>query len=567
MAVFLLTEVLGIYVVEEISTDTPNLVKNGNCPLNITGKYTQNRMSKIKAKFHLHKNTVIIVWLGDSLGIGTPFKKGAFVARYSRDNFQKLVEAGARFGNRFVDAYPFPGHYKEPRECQRDMLDFQLRHHRAYNLSEMRTGKSGPVAWHIDIERKYNGKKRFVIFAPLSTLEDTWKSELFGINTRVKTFYSIHRTDGVRKLKKALLSKRFEIMVINFDKIRHCLDELIEYDPDCVFIDEASDFNDSDTKKYKALAKLMADSRRSLLALTGTARPNRPTDVWAIARLINPKTPARLGHFKQKTMEKHPYNQYKWIERPEAKQIVAKIMQPCIRFRTEDVDDMPDHEGVDVSCDLTVLQAKMFKEMKDNMITEDQGKVITAKHAGSRLWKLLQISSGVCRDEHGDKVLIGADKKIEEVKRLIRETPKKTVIMSSFTMVQHYIIDELKGLYKVGHINGQTPAKDRKKILDKFQKGDLDVLVCHPRPTRYGLKMHAASQIIWFGPIYSALDFEQGSARIRGPGTGKTVYVKLSACPLEREVYKLIDHRMEVQQESMDLAQNLKQLYATFLEK
>lgn len=523
----------------------------------------------IKAKFFNHKGTVLIAWTGGlSYDIGKKVSAKNFACKYSAENHKVLVDAGVKFVNRFVDVYNFPGKYDNPRDCQIEMLDFQLRHHRAYNLSEMRTGKSYPVSCQINIHAKYNNKKRFLILAPLSTLEDTWKSELFSVNTNIPTFYSIHNTDGVKRLKKALKRRAQDdkpsIFVINFDKLWRCLDELLEYDPECVFIDEASDFNDHKTRKYKALNTLMSDPSRSLLALTGTPMPNRPSDVWAIARLINSDTPKNWGHFRNKVMEKHPYSQYKWSPRPEAKEIVANLMQPSIRFRTDDVADMPPHEGLELHTAMTAQQDRMFQEMKDQMITEDRGKIITAEHAGARLWKLLQIASGVCRDSEGNPVMIGAENKMVEAKRLIREAPKKTVIMSGFTSVQKYIIKELSGTYRVGHINGGTPGKMRKKILDQFQGDGLDVLVCHPRPTRYGLKMHAASQMLWWAPVYSSLDFEQGSFRIRGPGTGKTWYYMMSCTPLERQIYELIQSRMQDQQDSMEVGRGLQQIYSSF---
>lgn len=519
----------------------------------------------MRGKFIAHKKKVLMVWTGNDAGIGKKLKPNVFACPYSSMNYAKLLKLGCKFDNRFVDAYPFPGHYASPRDCQRDMLDFALRHKRCYDLSEMRVGKSGPVAWEIDVQRKYNGMKRFVIFAPLSTLEDTWRTELFGIMPGVPTFYSTQ--GGTAQLKKALLRGKHQIFVINFDKLFRCLDELLEFDPDCVFLDEASDFNAPDTRKAKALEVLLQNKRRRFKALTGTPIPNRPTDVWAVARFINPNTPRTWHQLRNQTMLKLPHSQYKWVSKPGAKEIVGNLMQPSIRFRTDDVNDMPSHEGMAVHTVMSKKQEQMYKEMKKDLITEDKGKVITAVHAGAKIWKLLQIASGVCYDEDHTPVVIGAEPKMAEVKRLIREASGKTVIMSNFTSVQKYIIQELHKDYRVGLINGGVKAKDRKKQIDMFQNDELDVMVMHPKPTKYGLKLHAASQMIWFGSVYSALEFEQGSARIRGPGTGKTVYIKLSACKLEQEIYDLIDGRMQDQQDSMNIAQGLKQVYTTLLEE
>lgn len=518
----------------------------------------------MKGKFVSHKRKVLMVWTGQAFGLGKPLKPKVFACAYSSRAHAILLSKGVTFSNRFVDAYPFPGHYEKPRDCQKDMLEFALQHKRCYDLGEMRVGKSGPVVWEIDVQRKYNGLKRFIILAPLSTLEDTWKTELFGIMPGVATFYSTQ--GGTAALKKALLKGKHSVFVINFDKLFRCLDELLAFDPDMVFLDEASDFNAHDTRKASALEVLLKNKRRRFKALTGTPIPNRPTDVWSIARFINPNTPKTWHQLRNKTMYKLPHSQYKWVAKKEAKQIVGELMQPSIRFKTDDVNDMPDHEGMSVHTGLSKKQEQMFKEMKRDLITEDKGQVITAVHAGAKLWKLLQIASGVCYDETGKPVIIGAQPKMDEVKRLIREASGKTVIMCKFTSVQTYIIEQLRKDYRVGLINGKVKAKDRKKLIDGFQGDKLDVLVMHPGPTKYGLKLHAASQMIWFGPTYSAMEFEQGCARIRGPGTGKTVYIKLSACELEQEIFQLIDGRMRDQQETMNIAQGLKQAYNTILE-
>jgi len=105
----------------------------------------------VKGKFICHKGKVIMVWRGKSFGLGKRIKANTNAVLYSTMNHQKLVKSGIKFINRFADVYPYPGHYKSPRDCQIEMLDFSMRHHRYYNLSEMRCGKSSPVVWKTDI--------------------------------------------------------------------------------------------------------------------------------------------------------------------------------------------------------------------------------------------------------------------------------------------------------------------------------------------------------------------------------------------------------------------------------
>lgn len=405
-----------------------------------------------KALQKLHNGQIITLWKGNPTDRSKEIKTNLNAQVYSADLFGELTTKGYDVQSPAY-VYQYPGHYTKPRDCQREMLAFQLRHKRWYNLSEPRTGKSAPVAWEIDIDAKYNNKTKFLILAPLSTLLDTWRTELFGICTHIPAFYATQGgTEHLRKaLKKALKRQGPQIFVVNFDKFWRVLPEIIEWGPQKLYIDEASDFNNPDARRSRNLVALLKKYPDiELGALTGTPFPNRPTDAWSIARLINPATPKHLGTFRSMTMTQHPFSKYKWTPKPEAKQILAELMQPSIRFKTDDVNDMPDHEGFIVRTHMAKKQDQMFREMKSEMVTEDKGRIITALSAGTKLWKLLQIASGVCYDEDSVPLLIGAKPKIEEVKRLIRETPKQTVIMSNFTAVQKYIIENLRGEYRVG---------------------------------------------------------------------------------------------------------------------
>jgi hypothetical protein len=418
----------------------------------------------------------------------------------------------------------------------------------------------------------YNGLNKFLIVGPLSTLLNTWKKELFGICTTIPAFYSTQGGTARLKdaLKKAQRRQGPQIFVINTDKVWRVLSELIQWGPDKVFVDEASDFNNADARRSGALVELMKHPDRQLRLLTGTPFANRPTDAWSLLRLINPDTPKYFGQFQRMTMEQEVRKgkgaKYaKWIPKPEAKAILAEYMQPSIRFKTEDVADMPEHEGYFVEAEMGRKQAQMHKDMRVDMIAEDQGRVVTASMAAAKMIKLLQISSGVCYDNNGVPLLIGADPKIQALKRLVRETPKQTVIFSNFISVIKYILQELRSEWKCSFITGSVSAQERQRRIDAFQAGKLDVMVMHPRPTKYGLDLFEASQAVWFGPVYSAVEFKQGNSRIRGPGSGKTAHVMLSNSPLERAIYEMVERRVNDEEETLNMSRDIAQLYQTII--
>lgn len=454
------------------------------------------------------------------------------------------------------DDYDWPGRYKEPRDCQRSMTEFDLTQHRYFNLSEMRTGKTAGVLWPTNIRMRYKGLKRVLILAPLSALDGTWREEVFAIMPEVSAFYAIQRSTA--PAKEALKKAKHQVFVMNYDKFWRLLPEILAFDPERVIVDESSEMLDPTTRRYKALKALMEKPERELVAMTGTPRPNKPTDVWSMCRLINPDTPVSMTAFRNQTMYQPYPGSFRWLPKPGSEKISGALLNPSIRFRTDDVNDMPEHEALPtLYLPAGKKQAKAFKDMMKHFRTEDRDKVITAQHAGVRVWKLLQITSGVVYDDDKTPIVVGAETKLAECRRLIREAPGKTVIMSRYTAIQHYIIKQLEKEFKIGHINGHVPTKKRTQLIHEFQEGDTQVMVMHPGPTKFALRLDAASQMIWFGPTHSTLEYEQGSARIRGPGSGKTTILKLSCSQFENKIFEHVENNQMEQRNAMDLYREL----------
>lgn len=454
--------------------------------------------------------------------------------------------------------YDFPGEYEQPRDCQREMVKYGLRYKRYFNLSEMRVGKTAATIWVIDLRMQYYGLEKVIIVAPLTTIDDTWRTELFGIIPHVPVYYGTKSNDH---LVKAVQENKHDIYVINPAKLQkqYVIDALLKLNPGLIVVDEMMEFKASTTSQYEGLEQFFfpenGGKSRGFIPLSGTLGSQELTDVWTSARFINAETPSQFSHFKNKVMyQPEPkFERYRWDVREGAEEYVASLLQPSVRFRTDDINDMPKHEGMSVRAGMGAAQKRMFKEMKTEMITEDRGKVVTAANAAVKLWKLLQIASGVVYSEDSAPVLCGAPGKLKELSRLIRDTPHKTVIMSGWTCQQQYIMDHLSKDYKVDLINGKVKSRARKAAIDRFQEGDTDVLVCHPKTTKHGIKLHAGSLLIWFGPRTSTEEFVQGSARIRGPGTGKTVWCELSCTDLEEKWFDIVKNRKQTQERIVDL--------------
>ena len=74
--------------------------------------------------------------------------------------------------------YDWPGRYK-PFDAQREAAAFLSMYDRAFNLSELGTGKSLASLWAYDYLRSIGHLHKVLVVSPLSTLERTWADEVF----------------------------------------------------------------------------------------------------------------------------------------------------------------------------------------------------------------------------------------------------------------------------------------------------------------------------------------------------------------------------------------------------
>ena len=469
--------------------------------------------------------------------------------------------------NIYIRPYSYPGNYKNPRDCQVDMVKFDLQHERYWNLSQMRTGKTAGVLWGTDIRMSFMGLQRILIIAPKASLKLTWKKEIFSIMPQVATFYATGNSTA--PAKKAFLEGRYQIICINPDKFWRVRSAIQQWKPQRLIVDESSDFNDPTSKRSKNL-KVLIQSLPDLqfVPMTGTPLPNRPTDVWSIGRFVNDDFAARYPKFSDfegatmRNLYKVAPGIFKQAPRENAAEIVAEALTPSIRKLTDEVNDLPDQEDMIFEVNMGDKQRKAFNEMRLHYITQDEesGAVITADMALIRMQKMLQIAQGVAYDNEGADLIVGAGPKIEEAKRLILESSGKALIMTHYKGVQRMLMKHFEKSFEVRLINGDTPEDDMIRYQKEFQLGKVNLLILGPVKVKYSLQFDAAGVTIWWGPIFSNLIHTQASARMRGVETGvfdKTLNAMLSCCSFERQVYETIADRDVMQSEAVDLYRNL----------
>jgi SNF2 family DNA or RNA helicase len=289
--------------------------------------------------------------------------------------------------------------------------------------------------------------------------------------------------------------------------------------------------------------------------LTGTPAAQSPADAFGLAKLINPtNTPKFFGHFRDMVMYK--IGLYKWIPKPNAQQVVHRVLQPAIRFEKSQCIDLPDVTYVERDAPLTPQQEKYYKILKDQMLINAAGEQITAVNAATSINKLLQISGGAVYTDTKEVVEFDVSNRLRVVHEVIEEASHKVLVFVPFT---HTI--ELLKTYLEKHgieadvINGQVPVSRRHDIIERFQRDEQpQVLIIQPQAASHGLTLTAANVIIWYSPVTSVETYLQANARINRPGQKNPMtIVHIKGSEVESRLYKMLQNNINSHTKIIDL--------------
>jgi SNF2 family DNA or RNA helicase len=449
------------------------------------------------------------------------------------------------------DGFQFAGRYS-PMSHQVETAEFLTVNRRAFVLNDMGTGKSAAALWAMDYLRQRGYVSRVLVVCPVSVTK-VWVDEGFTVVPHL----SVGVMMGTRAKRLDVLAANDPIVVINFDGLTSLKAEMKDKF-DLIIVDEASTYRNASTLRYKALKSLIKAETR-LWMMTGTPTPNAPTDAWAMVRLVSPgNVPGSFKLFQETVMR--PAGPYKWVPKDGHKEIVWTAMQPAVRFKKKDCLDLPPLTYNNRYCELSKPQQAMFDQIRKTMRHETDAVSITAANAAVRVIKLQQICCGIVKDDAGDPVMVDDTPRIELLKEILEEIPGKVIVFAPFIFVIKRLQKLLSELYSCAVVYGDVGQAERGQIFHDFQNdpNGPKILIAHPATTAHGLTLTAASNIIWYAPIYSIEQYEQANARIDRKGQLESCTIThIGAHPFEWAIYNVLQTKASLQSELLALYQKM----------
>lgn len=458
---------------------------------------------------------------------------------HHEDSIKYLRNIGVPVPGMMATYYDWPGKFK-PFNHQKVTADFIYENKVCFVLNDIGTGKTASVIWALEYLRKRGVFKRIIIASTKSTLRDVWEAEIAGISLQA----DVAVVHGSPAKRKKLLSEEHDYYIMTHAGLKWYVNNQRE-DIDCLVIDELGEFSNAQTQGWKAL-NVLTTKIPYRIGITGQPTPRAPTDAWAQAKVMKTgrgNVPKYFGTFRREVMQQVMQN--KWIPIPGWERRVHEILQPAVRFSRDDCLDLPETTYSYRQVELSETQEEIYKLMKKDLYAEyKQGKILAANEL-VKVMRLVQVASGVVYDVDSNHLIIGAQDRIEELKRVYDESNGKLIVFAPYAGTIEYIAQELKDFAPIAVVTGKTSLGERTKIFNSFQTSDeIRMLVAQPGTMAHGLTLTRAATTLWFAPINSNRIYTQANGRIvRATQTKKTNIIHLFATAEERRMYRALQYQ------------------------
>ena len=401
------------------------------------------------------------------------------------------------------------------------VLTSKENHHLIAN--EMGTGKTYE-AIAIDVQRRqaedYVDSPTLVI-APLSTISG-WKNHFEELtNLKICAIEPKKRDRFLEELKEY----RASVFICHWESLR-LMPELAGVGWWHVIADEVHKAKNRKARQTVALKKIKAKYK---LGLSGTPIVNRPDELWSILNWMFPKEYRSYWRFYNSYIEfeiGHPGG-YHIIKGTKNMEELRGITRPLLTRRTkkEVLKDLPEKYYTPIEVPLSGKQRRAYDQMRKDMIAwigENEGQPLVAPVVISKLVRLQQLALAYGELEDGEEfVLTTPSAKLDVLKELL-QPGEKTVVFTQYVKMINLVEQELQGL-KIDTLHGGT--SNRGEVIERFQEGDTDVLLCSIGAGGVGITLTAASRVIFLDRSWSPAMNLQAEDRLHRIGQENAVQV------------------------------------------
>ncbi|AUW96761.1 SNF2-related protein [Streptococcus pluranimalium] len=420
----------------------------------------------------------------------------------------------------------------KPHDYQTYATEFIKSHSTACLMLEMGLGKTVitlTALWDLILDSFE--VRRVLIIAPLRVAEHTWQEELKKWEHLSGLTLSV--VVGSDKERRAALRKPAFLYTLNRENVVWLIDNKL-FDFDMVIIDELSSFKSYQSKRFKALRRVQASTKR-MVGLTGT--PGNLMDLFSEIGILDGGK--RLGRFitgfrDQYFLPDKRNGQVVFSYKPKEgaeDAIYDRISDMTISMKALDYLQMPERIDHEVLVEMNLKEKELYQTFKQELVVSLKDQVIDAINSASLSNKLLQLANGSVYGEEG-AVLPFHDKKLEILEEMVEAMQGKPLLVAYWFK---HDLKRLKERFKEARTISSSQA------ITDWNNGKISIGLIHPASSGHGLNLQAGgSTICWFGLTWSLELYQQLNARLWRQGQKETVIIHhlITKGTIDEEVMK-----------------------------
>lgn len=360
---------------------------------------------------------------------------------------------------------------------------------------------------------------RVLVIAPLRVANSVWAQES-ALWSHLKHL-RVSVCTGSPRARAAALHRSADVFVINRENIvwlaGHCGSK---WPFDTVVVDESSSFKNSQSKRFRALRKMLPYIERMVL-LTGTPSPNGLIDLWAQMYLIDygQALGRTLTNYRQRFFDPD-FMGYSWSPKDGSEEKIHRLIEDkVIHMSSEDYLDLPDRIDLVHKVSMPEKVKAAYLDFEKTMLAElEDGEEVEAATAAVLANKMLQWANGaIITDEKGNWQETHKAK-LDALQEIVEDNSGESILVA-----YNYRSD-------LARIRAKFPEarvldKDQSTI-DDWNAGRIKMLVASPASAGHGLNLQRGGSIcVWFGLNWSLELYQQFNARLHRQGQTKPVRI------------------------------------------
>jgi len=414
-------------------------------------------------------------------------------------------------------------------------------------------GKTSLVLAALKILKARTLINKVLIVAPLRPMYKVWPDEVAKWADFNHFVISILHGPN----KQWNLEADADLYIINPEGLKWLLNNPKFQGFDVLVIDESTKFKSHASQRFKLLKNSLSLFKRRWI-LTGTPSPNGLEGLFSQIYILDlGRALTRfITHFRREYFQQTGWSEYDISPKPGAfEQIVERISPLVYQLSAEDHLKMPKLVFKNLMVSLPQDAMKFYKAMDRHgvVVLPSQAEIIAGTEAvkSGRLHQMANGALYISSEQTTKEFEVVHNEKLDALESYIEElSGKPTLVIYEFNHDLERIRQRLGA--ETPNLGSGISIRSMENLVDKFNSGNIPVLLGHPASMGHGLNLQqSCHHIIWFSVPWDLDFYDQTIARVYRQGQqSDTVFVYhiVAAGTKDEEILAVLDEKDAEQQ-------------------